>query len=338
MINKKIYWMGCDLGKQSFTVALARPDRPNEKWANLPHAEFAHTPKGVTALLAWLQEQHASQQLAGVCVEATGCYTRQWLRLLGERLGGVSVVNPIGPKRFKELLRIREKSDRVDAAACALFGVSRQPEPTPLAQGTQQKLRELYRLFLRLQTERDAHKNRLECAPEEKTARSVLRTMLKTLEREMRKLEDAMNALIQQDTSMHEDAQNAQSIPGVGPRTIQALFAEFGDLRQYTRNQLVALSGLYPREYSSGTSVYKKPRMAKGGGARIRKTLYMAAMSARRYNPHLRAFYQRLIDNGKRPMESLGAVMRKLLLLIRAVVISGAPYDPGFDTRKTIFP
>ena len=163
--------------------------------------------------------------------------------------------------------------------------------------------------------------------------RSALRNVIKALECEIAQIEDAMNETIKADPTLCDDAKQAKTIQGIGDKAVWVIFGEFGDLRQYKRNELVALAGLFPKEHSSGTSVHKKPRLAKCGGGRVRKILYMCAMNAQRHNPHLHQYAERLADNGKTPMQILGAIMRKLLLLVRAVVVSGEAYDPEYGFR-----
>lgn len=331
MMNKEMYWLGCDIGKKTFGAAIVAVSDSTSKWSDLPFAEFERSVKGCTELIAWLKGLGVGRdQFSGICIESTGCYSRQWVEFLKERLGPVSIVNPRQPKRFKEMLQIQGKSDRIDSAVCALFGRTMEPTPTELPSGAQGKLREQNRLYLKLEEQLNAFQNRLDCDPTDKAARAVLRAIVKTLKREMKKLQTAMTASLAEDEALQKDANYAQSIPGVGPRTVQTIFGEFGDLRTYTRNQLGALAGLYPREYTSGSSVYKKPCLVKGGGGRVRKVLYMAAMAARTHNPHLREFAERLKAKGKNPMAVLGAIMHKLLLLIRAVVVSGKAYDPQY--------
>jgi transposase len=108
------------------------------------------------------------------------------------------------------------------------------------------------------------------------------------------------------------------------------LVAEFGDLRTYNRDEIVALAGVYGREFNSGKSVHKQTRMVKTNKTQVRSALYMCAMSGIRSNPHLQKFAQRLKKNGKKPMQVLGAVMRKLLLFAHAVVVTEKDYDPNY--------
>ncbi|NIA16040.1 MAG: transposase [Nitrospiraceae bacterium] len=325
------FWIGCDISKQTFWVALAKVGDPGVDWTKLPHHEFEHSQDGVAAFLHWLEEfEIGTQEVAGICLESTGRFSLQWATLLEENLGSVSIVNPAAPKAFGTSLGIRDKSDRVDACVCALFGRTRRPKPTTFRSHKAQDLCEQFRLYLVLDSERIAHEQRLEDGPSSEAVCDILRNAIDALKEQIAKVESAMADTIKDDPQLSQDAKQAQTVSGIGPKAVRAILGEFGDLREYKRNELVALAGLFPKEFTSGTSVHRKPRLAKGGGGRVRKILYMCAMSARIHNPHVKKFADRLEKNGKRPMQILGAIMRKLLLLVRAVIISGVPYDPEY--------
>lgn len=327
MSNK--FWIGCDISKRTFWIALATLGGPDMDWAKLRHHEFENTAQGIMAFLKWLAGLGiGKQEVAGICLESTGRLSLQWAMLLDERLGPVSIVNPAAPKAFAKSLGIRDKSDRVDACACAMFGRMKCPPPTNFRSPKRQELCEQFRCYLALDRQRSANEQRLNDGPSSKSVRASLRGAIKGLERQIAKLEDAMDQTIKDDPELNKDAKQAQTIKGIGKKATCAILGEFGDLRQYKRNELVALAGLFPKEFSSGTSVHKKPRLAKGGGGRVRQMLYMCAMSAKKHNPHLKRFAQRLEKNGKTPMQILGALMRKLLLMVRAVVVSAQAYDP----------
>lgn len=335
MCNK--FWIGCDIAKKTFWISIAKVDDPGMEWSKLHHHEFEHTEEGVTAFLKWLEGLGiGKQEVAGICLESTGRLSVRWAILLDERLGSVSIVNPAAPKAFGVSLGIRDKSDRVDACVCALFGRMKRPRPTVFRSPKRQSLCEQFRLYLVLDSQRLAHEQRLNDGPSDKSVCAILRRSIKSCEREIAKLEAAMDKTIEDDPELSEDAKLAKTIKGISAKATRAILGEFGDLRQYKRNQLVALAGLYPKEFTSGTSVSRKPRLAKGGGGRVRSVLYMCAMSARRFNPHLKKFADRLEKNGKVPMQIIGAIMRKLLLIVRAVVISGKAYDPeyGLDVES----
>ena len=329
MSNK--FWIGCDISKSTFWVAAADVKGTDTDWTKLAHHEFEHSEEGMAGFLAWVKSLGiGKREVAGICLESTGRLSIQWTLLLEERLGQVSIVNPAAPKAFGTSLGIRDKSDRVDACVCALFGRMKRPAPTKFRSPKRQELCEQFRCRLALDRQRIANEQRLNDGPSSKVVRVVLRRTIKALERQIENLEAEIDKTIKDDAELSEDAKQAATVVGIGKKAVWAILGEFGDLRQYKRNELVALAGLFPKEFTSGTSVRKKPCLAKGGGGRVRQVLYMCAMSAQRFNPSMKRFSKRLEENGKTPMQVLGAIMRKLLLTVRAVIISGKAYDPDY--------
>lgn len=325
----KHVWIGIDVGKQSFWAAVAGPGQGVEAWTSLPARAFDHDRAGLDAFVRWVEDQGlGAAEVAGLCLEATGRLSTRWADWLNDRLGAVSIVNPAWPDAFRKSLGIRETHDRIDACVLALFGKTTRPQPTVRLSPARAELRELFRSHQALQADEQAYQQRLDDGPTSAGARTAYNRVIAALRRQLDRLEAAMDQLIARDPALCVDAPRMLTITGVGPKTVRVILAEFDDLRRYTRNQLVALAGLFPKEHTSGTSVRKKARLAKGGGGRVRKALYMSALSARRHNPHMRRFADRLQARGKKPMEALGAIMRKLLLLIRALIVSGKDYDP----------
>jgi len=303
-------------------------------WGDLPCSGFEHTGRGGQKLLRWLREQAiAVEQIAGDCLEATGRLSRRWAAMMDDRLGPVSIVNPAQPAAFARGMGIKDKNDRIDACVLALFGKINQPRPTPPESPQQIELRELFRLHRALQDQWVANRQRLADEPESAFVRRKLRRTIRRQYKDLKELQQTMQQLIRSDAELRRQATIARTIPGIGPKSVLAILAELGDVQQYKRNEIVSLVGLYPRERTSGTSLNGKPRLVKGGHPAIRAVLYMAAMAAKRLNPHLKAFARRLEQNGKKPMQILGAIMRKLLLLVRALIVSGNPYDPAYGRR-----
>jgi transposase len=322
-------WVGIDLAKKSFYAALAPLDARPDEWAKLHHRAFDHSADGVTALCAWVELLgYTRAQIAGVCAEATGSLAWLFVELLEERLGPVSIVNPAYPHQFAKSLGLREKTDRTDACALALYGVAMRPVPRPLPSERQRSLRELADLYAHTRSDLTATQNKLGERITSGFVRKRLKTRARQLQKELDAIEKEMDSLSAQDPQAVQDAERMQTIPGVGPKTARLLLAHLGDLRHYTRAELTARAGLYPRQHQSGTSVRKRPRLAKGGGAAVRAALYMAALNARRFCPHLRAFADRLKQHGLSNMAVLGAVMRKLLLLIRTLIVQQTNYNP----------
>ena len=326
---KKI-WIGVDLAKASFHAAIAPVNAHPADWARLPNRSFDHSPQGVAAFCAWVGKQgYSGEQIAGLCVEATGRLSWMFAELLDGRLGAVSIVNPARPVQFARSVGLREKTDRTDACVLALFGVALRPVPRPLPSKRQHQLRELAGLYAGTRRDLTAVTNQLGEPIHSPFVRRQLRLKRRRLQKDLEAIEKEMDTLLSEDPQTAQDARRMQTIPGVGPKTARMLLAHLGDLRQYTRAELTARAGLYPRQHQSGTSVHKRPRLAKGGGQVIRTALYMAALNARRFCPHLRTFADGLKQKGMSNMAILGAVMRKLLLLIRTLVIRGVDYNPN---------
>lgn len=320
-------WLGCDLSKTTFDVALSFSDVPEEDWQKAPRTCVPFSEEGVKTLLKWLKEHSVKpKELDGVCVESSGSLSWRFVELLNERLVPVSIINPKRSLDYARSLGIRDKSDWRDACILAQFGRVRRPKPKPEPSKAQGELKELSRTYAALQKERQANKQRLQEA-RNTCVKKELRALIKHLDTRLAHLAREMDARIQQDEQLRQDAKRAESIKGVGRKTTRVVLAEIGDLRRFKRDELVAYAGLYPSEFQSGSSVHRKSKMIKQGGARIRKVLYMCAMCARQHNPHMRAFAERLKAKGKCPMSILGAIMRKLLLLIYRVIVHEENYN-----------
>lgn len=329
------FWLGVDLGKEKFHAAVAEDGALPKQWASLPNAEFANTPDGIKALCAWLQEKgFESEQLAGVCVEATGRYAWTFVSQLDGRLGPVSIVNPARPVAFARSMGVRDKTDRVDACILALYGLTHKPHSTALPDSLQLQLRELTAHYTHENRDLIACNQRLREPIVSPLVRKQLFAKVRALTARIDAIEKELDRLINENPDMQHDAELIKSIPGIGPKTCRIILAEFGDLRRYSRNELVALAGVFPTQHTSGTSVRKRPRMAKRGGGRIRCALYMAALSACRYCPQLKEFYKRMKGLGKHTAQARGAAMRKLLLLIRAVVVNDKAYSKTYEQQK----
>lgn len=330
-MGDKDVWLGIDVAKGTFHAALACGEVPPRAWPKFAHAEFPHTELGMRRLLRWLGGQGVSPLgLGGVCVEATGRLGTRWRDMAGERVTPVSVVNPGCVHAFSRSMGLRDKTDRVDACVIALFGRVMRPRPTPAPVPEERALRELGRVHRALLCERLAWEQRLKDGPGTPLVRQMCAEMIRSIGGRLRRVERRMDEVVCSHSRLAGDYARLVGVKGIGRRTALSLLGEFGDLRQYKRGELVALAGLCPREYSSGTSVRRPARLAKSGRGGVRAALYMAAMSASRSNPQIRAFAERLKARGKKPMQVLCAVMRKLLLMARAVVVGDREYSPHY--------
>ncbi len=179
--------------------------------------------------------------------------------------------------------------------------------------------------------EKVAEKNR---AGEPQASPLVLRLQKKRLRligADIKRVEVKMKQLVDQSPELQPDVARLSTIYGVAFLTAVTVLAELGDLRRFERaRQLTAFAGVSPRVIQSGSSVSKRTRMCKQGNPRVRQALYLAAVTAVRGQNDLQRVYARLVAEGKAPKLALGAVMRKLLTVMRALLLSGEAYDPNY--------
>jgi transposase len=176
--------------------------------------------------------------------------------------------------------------------------------------------------------------NRMELRSASPLVDKLHRRRLQYQERTIGRVEAEMKALIHRHPLLERDIALLSSIYGVAFLTAARILAELGDLRRFNEaRQLTAFAGLSPQLTDSGSSVHKQPHLCKQGNARVRQALYMSAMVAVRGDNDFRRTYLRLIDNGKTAMVALGAIMRRLLVLMRAILLSGKTYDPLWKNR-----
>ena len=323
--------LGIDVAKATLACALlpaALP--PAARRERALACTVPNTPQGVARLQAWLTV-HAGPAVH-VCVEATSTYGEAVTAALHAAGYAVSVVNPRRTHAFAESDGLRGKTDPLDAIGLARFCREKRPRLWTPPSPTRVALQALVRRLDHLQAMRQQEANQAETA-EEDWERASIATVVAALEAEEAALTRQLRALVAADARLTQEVALLCSIPGVAERTAWRLLAELGDrLATCTPRQLAAYAGLTPRPWQSGTSVKGAPRLSKRGNSRLRRALFYPALTALRHNPRLRTFAQRLRAAGKAPMAVVGAVMHKLLKIAVAVVQSGRPFDPHFNS------
>lgn len=313
--------LGIDLSKDSFQLELS----VNNK---LRHRRFANRKEGFAELGAWLAKHKASPVHA--CLEATGPYSEALALYLHEQGHTVSVVNPAQIKAFGQSELLRNKDDRPDAGLIRRFCEKQQPAawaPAPL------HLRELQALTRHLENlleTRQQQINRLAVTNAQPVVKS-LRKLVTHLETEIKRTERQINDHVDRHPDLKRQDQLLESIPGIGKRTATRLLAEIAALSQFkSARQVAAYAGLTPRNNRSGTS-RGQTRLSKTGNARVRKALFLPALVAKRHNPVVRSFCQRLARHGKNKMQLVGAAMRKLIHIAFGVLKSGKVFNPDHE-------
>jgi transposase len=313
--------LGIDIAKATFQAAMLHHRK-------LHHHRFDNTPAGFAQLQAWLVKYRAKQVHAGM--EATASYSDDLALFLYQAGHRVSVVNPARIKGFAQSQLQRNKTDSLDAALIARFCQPQAPEAWTPPPAEIQQLRALVRRLAALQEMRQQESNRLEQAAQQPLVSESLSKIIATLDAEVARLRQLIKDHIDQHPHLKRERELLLSIPGIGETTAAWLLSEVQVSAYQSARQVAAHAGLRPRHQQSGTSVHGPTRLSKTGNARPRRALYLPAVVAERYNPIIRACCQRLEKRGKRPMEIIGAAMRKLLHIVYGVLKSGKAFDPSF--------
>ena len=270
-----------------------------------------NSPSGVRRMVKALHEF----DIASIIVESTGGYERRLTEALTKAQLPVILVNPWRVRRFGEGLGVLAKTDPLDARILALFGERARPERRPLPDPKQREMADLVRRRRQLISIIVAEKNRLDTAS--KAIRRDIQAVVKLLERRVAKLDEKVDAAIDGDDEKAEIRTRLQTVPSVGPGVARTLIVDLPELGHLGRRQICSLVGLAPFAKDSGKKV--GTRRIKAGRAAPRSALYLAAMNGARFNPVLKAMYERMLEQGKPKKVALIALARKLLTILNAM-------------------
>jgi transposase len=324
---KKTVFVGIDISADELVVAVERDGE------SLPVTSFENDSTGHRKLIRWLTK---STRTVRVCLEATGVYGLD-LSLALHRTKGleVMVANPRAIKDFARAFLQRSKTDALDAAVILEF-VKRMPFQIWQAPPVEiQQLRAISRRITALTKNMAMEKNRLHasdhCEELTKFTRDDIASHIAYLAQSIRRLGEEAVAMIRQSPDLSREFDHLISVKGIAQASATQILAELAVLPgDMTSRQWVAHAGLDPRAHDSGTSIHRPARVSKAGNKHLRSALYMPALVAVRYEPNVRAFYQKLIARGKKPLQAIVAVMRKLLHAIYGML----RHDRDFEGEK----
>lgn len=296
--------VGIDIAKHHFDLHL------------LPQgtcARYDNTPQGIQDCRLFLAQAKPER----ILLEATGGYETALVLELQAVGMPVIVINPRRARDYARAAGQLAKTDRIDAkilaefAATSLVAVRELPD----AQTRQRKA-----LVARKDQLTDLHvaeSNRLEHARDAFIQKS-LRAILKAIEKQIASVDRQLAKLIAADQTLQRKAEILDSAPGIATASAAMLVTQLPELGRVNRHQITALVGLAPLNRDSGQ--FRGKRMTGGGRVKVRTALYMPTLAAIRCNPKIRAFYNRLVQNGKSKMAALVAAMRKLLTILNTMV------------------
>lgn len=325
-MNKQVLYVGIDVGCQELWAAM-KGFKPRK---------FEHSKRGIRSLYAWARRKDSEATLF-FCMEATGVYsTSVASRLIVQTKAIVSIVNPMQIAAFAKVQLRRCKTDAVDAQVICSFAESQKPrvwspDPEPV-----RKLYELVSLADAIRASLGQWQNRHHAQkfvpnlPDD--VKKTQRYIERSLTTQLKKIETAITNLCASDALLAQQVALLCTIPGIANKSAAKLLAYGRDwLTNQNPKALTAHAGLAPHHKLSGTSVRGKSRIDKHGDHRLRKTLYMPALVGIVHNPRLKTFYQHLLKQGKPKMVALIACMRKLLMIVRAMLIKKQPFNPQYS-------
>ena len=308
-------FVGIDVSKSQLDIAV-RPD--NKKWSAV-NAE---------ADIARLVEKLRELSPQVIVIEATGGMEMPLVASLSQARMPVVVVNPRQVRDFAKAVGRLAKTDRIDAEILAHFGEAVKPEVRLLKDEDTQTLTALVTRRRQVVEMLTAEKNRLGISP--KVVHKDIQKHIDWLQKRLADIDSSLDSAIRNSPAWREKDDLLRSVPGVGQVLSISLITGLPELGTLSRRQIAALVGVAPLNRDSG--LFRGKRTVWGGRSQLRSVLYMAALSASRVNPAISTFYRRLIEAGKKPKVALTACMRKLLIILNAMMKNRVQWQAHYAT------
>lgn len=325
MTNVSDFFLGIDVSKD--TLEIAFDDKSKTRC-------IANDDKSVDALVKELKP--LADSIGVILMEATGGFERRAAVALCQAGFAVMVVNPRQARDFAKSMGYLSKTDAIDARVLSHFAKTlsqseqRERLLLKLPDAQQEELNALLIRHHQLVAMRVAESNRLEMS--HRSQHKSIKSILKVLDRQIEQIDKDMDGRLKKHFA--DKVALLKDFKGIGPMTKASLVAALPELGSLSHAQIGKLVGVAPLNVDSGR--YKGKRTTWGGRADVRSALYMATLSAIRYNPVIKAFYDRLIARGKIKKVALVACMHKMLTIINAIFKSGSPWNPDHQNTPKI--
>lgn len=315
--NSRELYVGIDVSKKTLAIALQPTD---EVW------EVKNDSEGIDQLIGQLKILKPRL----IIMEATGGYETNSAIELGVAGFAVAIINPRQARDFAKSMGRLAKTDKIDALMLARFGEAIRPEPRELPSEQSIKLQALLVRRRQVVVMLVAEKNRIEMT--HPTMKPRVDEHIEWLEKERKDLDNELKNMLQLSPIWREKEKLFRSIPGVGKVLAVTLLADLPELGQLNRKKIAALVGVAPFNCDSGKMHGK--RAIWGGRAYVRNSLYMATLSATKWNPIIKEYYQHMKKLGKPTKVALVACMRKLLCILNAMAHTNQPWNPSLALPK----
>jgi len=313
---------GIDVGAEELILVIRKNGKPFDP------QKFTNTPADRIRLVKKLVK------LPGiiVCLEATGIYHFDLSLALHDAGMLLMVVNPKAAHNFAKVLMKNSKTDAVDANTLAEYAARMDFVAWTRPSNETIALRSFARRIDALTGQKAAAKNHLHALTATlETPKAVLKDVklaIAQLQKRIDRLTAEALILIGKHPELEQILALLIGIKGIGNSSAIALMGELLLLPpDLSHREWVKFAGLDPRAFDSGKSVHKKSRISKAGNRHIRSALYMPALSAKQHDPHVKAYFQHLVNNGKKPLQAVCAIMRKLLHAIHGMLKHNEPFD-----------
>ena len=295
--------VGIDVGKAQLDVCLLERDIT---------LQVANEERAINALVTKL----ARFKLARIVIEATGRLEQPFVRAALAKGLPVVVISPLKVRRYAGAIGQLAKTDAIDARLIAQFGAAIEPIAHAPCDPESQKIKDLIVRRRQLLTMRTMEKNRRQIMPKE--LQGSIARLIKALDIEIKSLDQALDQAVDKNAAWRDKREILTSMPGIGNTVAYTLLGDMPELGTLRRKQIAALAGVAPFNRDSGRMRGK--RRIRGGRASTRTVLYLSSMTAIRFNPDIKRFYERLVQSGKHKKVALIACIRKIITALNAML------------------
>jgi len=317
--KKEGQWIGIDVSKRKLDIYIR------------PTGKLFQVGNNVIDIISLLTQLKA-YRVELVIVESTGGMERLVHTILAKAGLPIVVINPKRVRDFAKATGKLAKTDKLDAQTLAHFAEAIRPDVRAMATDETQDLQELVTRRQQLVEMLSAERNRRSSARSDKS-RDDIDSHIEWLKERIKSLDSDIQSHMEQSQSWQQQVKLLESVPGIGTVTASILIALLPELGQLDRKQIAALVGVAPMNFDSGQMQGK--RLITGGRAAVRSALYVATLVATRHNPVIKAFYERLVGTGKAKKVALIACLRKLLVILNAMIKHQQDWQPPATSVTT---